>query len=280
MDAFDRLPPDAITINFLEGGQSDALPDGWVHDKAAPATIIAVVRRGRYEVRSAGRTTFAEEGESFLAQDRQPLCIVHHGRRSGEAMRAQWLHARFMLFHTVDLVSLVDLPPKLDARGAAPFAALIDELASLRSSAGSLAACARRIELGFRALSLLGACASVNAAGAAVLEQADRLAPVLTFIHEHLRESLGIDDLARAARMSRSRFFAFFQKHMGRAPIAYLKEVRLDEARKRLLASDAKLAVIAEATGFANPFHLSRELKRHLGITPAEFRRRHRTLEV
>jgi AraC-like DNA-binding protein len=280
MDAFERLPPDAITINFLEDGESDALPDGWVHDKAAPATIVAVVRRGRYEVSSAGRTTVAQEGEAFLAQDRQPLSIVHHGPRSGEAMRAHWLHARFVLFHTVDLVSLFDLPPKLDGPGAAPFGALIEELASLRRGEGTLAACARRIELGFRALSLLAACASINVAGAAVLEQADRLAPVLTFIHEHMRESLGIEDLARAAHMSRSRFFAFFQKHMGRAPVAYLKEVRLDEARKRLLASDAKLAAIAEATGFANPFHLSRELKRHLGVTPAEFRRRHRTLQV
>jgi AraC-like DNA-binding protein len=280
MDAFERLPPDAITINFLEDGRSDSLPDGWVHDKVAPATIIAVVRRGRYEVQSEGRTTFAEEGEAFLAQDRQPLCILHHGRRSGEAMQAHWLHARFMLFHTVDLVSLFELPPKLDGRAAAPFAAVIEELASLRSGAGNLAACAKKIELGFRTLSLLGAGAPLNAAGAAVLERADRLAPVLTFIHQHLRESLGIDDLARAAHMSRSRFFAFFQKHMGRAPIAYLKEVRLEDARKRLLASDAKLAAIAEATGFANPFHLSRELKRHLGVTPAEFRRRHRTLEV
>jgi AraC-like DNA-binding protein len=280
MDAFDRLPPDAITIKLLEDGQSDALPDGWVHDKAAPATIVAVVRRGRYEVASAGRTTFADEGEAFLAQDRQLLRIVHHGRRSGEAMRAHWLHARFMLFHTVDVVSLLDLPAGLDARGAAPFAALIEELASLRSGDGGFAGCAKRIELGFRALSLLAASGSVNAAGAAVLEQADRLAPVLTFIHEHMRDSLGIDDLARAAHMSRSRFFAFFQKHMGRAPIAYLKQVRLDEARKRLLASDAKLAAIAEATGFANPFHLSRELKRHLGLAPAEYRRRHRTLEV
>jgi transcriptional regulator GlxA family with amidase domain len=120
----------------------------------------------------------------------------------------------------------------------------------------------------------------MGATGSIFLRHVGRLAPVLKFIHDHLREPLDVDDLAHAAHMSRSRFFAFFREHMQRAPMEYLKEVRLDEARKRLLASDDKLSAIAEATGFANPFHLSRELKRHLGVTPAAFRKLHRGFEV
>jgi AraC-like DNA-binding protein len=282
MDAFDRLPPDAITITFLQTGHSDTLPDGWVHEKHAPATIVAIVRRGQYEVHSSKRKTLASEGEAFLAQDKQPLRIVHHGQKRGEPMRAHWLHARFMLFHTIDVLSLFELPPKLDAERAKPFANIIEALALLEShSSGSpVPAYAGKVELGFRALSHLTARTPMRPAGSVVIEQAGRLAPVLTYIHEHLHEPLDIDRLANAAHMSRSRFFAFFHEHMGRAPMAYLKEVRLDEARKRLLASDAKLSAIAEATGFANPFHLSRELKRYLGITPAAFRKLHRSLDV
>jgi AraC-like DNA-binding protein len=283
MDGFDRLPPDAISIAFLQTGRSDTLPDGWIHEKLAPATIVAVARRGQYEVHSAKRRTLAGEGEAFLSQDKQPLRIVHHGRRRGEEMRAHWLHARFTLFHTVDVIALLDLPPKLGVESTRPFIEIISELSAIENRAGSassIASYSRTIELGFRALSLLTACAPIGATGSVFLQHVHRLAPVLKFIHEHLRDPLDVDDLAQAARMSRSRFFAFFREHMRRAPMEYLKEVRLDEARKRLLASDDKLSAIAEETGFANPFHLSRELKRHLGITPAAFRKMHRGFEV
>src|SRR5258706_7218414 len=106
MLAFAELPPDAITIGFLEAGRSHDLADGWMHEKLAPATIIAMAVRGRYEVQSNGRRTVANEGEAFLAQDGAPLRITHHGRQRGEAMRALWLHARFLLFQTLDLISL------------------------------------------------------------------------------------------------------------------------------------------------------------------------------
>jgi len=62
--------------------------------------------------------------------------------------------------------------------------------------------------------------------------------------------------------------------------MAYVKEVRLTEARKRLTASDEKLAAVAEATGFSNAFHLSREFKRRIGMAPGEFRKRYRALRV
>jgi AraC-like DNA-binding protein len=279
MEPFDWFVPDAVTIGFLEAGHDDRLPDGWVHEKLAPATIVAVVKRGRYEVFSGGHRTVTGEGEAFLAQDRQPLRIVHHGRRTGEHMRAHWLHVRFALFHTVDLVSLLALPPGLDSTAAKPFASIIEELAG-KPASQPLERCARRIELGFRALRLLAAIAPMGPAGTALLEQAGRLAPVLTFIKNHLRDPLTVEDLARAAHLSRSRCFAFFQTHLGLPPMAYLKEVRLTEAKNMLLTGDAKLAAIAEATGFANPFHLSREFKRRLGASPAEFRRRHRPLQV
>ncbi|HEV8245195.1 MAG TPA: AraC family transcriptional regulator [Polyangiaceae bacterium] len=286
MDPFAHLPPDAITLSLIETDSSDELPDGWRHDKVAPATIIAIARRGWYEVSSGQRRaprSIAGEGEAFLAQDREPLQIIHHGRRQGEQMRAHWLHARFTLFHTIDLVSLFVLPPRLDAAAAKPFVAIIEQLQKLqaeRQASIPLARHVRKVELGFRVLSLLAECADVDPSKVAFLQQAARLAPVLTFINSHLSEAFDVEDLARAAHLSRSRFFAFFQEHMGRAPMAYVKEVRLTEVRKRLTASDEKLSAVAEATGFSNPFHLSREFKRQIGMAPGEFRKRYRTLRV
>lgn len=282
MPALDRLPPDALTIAFLEPGRDDALPDGWVHLKLAPATIIAIACRGRYEVhfeRGSPETAVAAEGEAFLARDREALRIVHRGRRRGEPMHACWLHASFTLFRTIDVVSLLDLPAKLDARAAAGFLEIVEELERLPPE-GSLARAARKLELGFRALGLLAARAPLNASATPLLQNVERLAKVLAFINDHLAEVLTVDELAREAHLSRSRFFAFFHENLKCSPMDYVKQVRLAEARKRLIASDDKLAVIAEATGFTNPFHLSREFKRQVGVPPGEFRKQQRSLVV
>jgi AraC-like DNA-binding protein len=40
-----------------------------------------------------------------------------------------------------------------------------------------------------------------------------------------------------------------------------------------LLESDAPIAEIAARSGFADQSHLSRVMKRHAGISPAEFRK-------
>ena len=44
MPTLAELPPDAITMGLLEAGRNDDLADGWVHEKLAPATIIAMLQ--------------------------------------------------------------------------------------------------------------------------------------------------------------------------------------------------------------------------------------------
>jgi AraC-like DNA-binding protein len=283
LDPFARLPPDAIAASFLEAGWSDDFADGWVHEKVAAATIVAVARRGRYEVHNGGRRTVTEEGEAFLAQDGEPLRIFHHARKRAETMGAHWLHGRFTLFRTLDLISLLALPTKLNASLTKPFGEIILELLQMqdgKSRLRSVALSARKSELAFRVVRLLAQTAPLNRTGTALLQQAERLAPVLSFIDSHLAEPLTSHDLARAAHMSRSHFFSFFQKHMGRSPMDYLKEARLAEARNRLLAGDAKLSVVSESTGFASSFHFSREFKRRFGVSPNDFRKRQRLMDV
>lgn len=196
-------------------------------------------------------------------------------------MRACWLHARFQVFTTVDLVSLLDLPPKTSRTQGRRFGAVIGELLDLRRNGPqSLASLARRQELGFQALHLLCELAPLSTFGEAFLHQADRLAPVLSFIRTHLRETLSVEVLARIAHLSRSRFHAFFMKHMGRAPMDYVKSVRLSEARLRLITTQDTVYRIAEQTGFSNPYHFSREFKRLYGCTPRDFRGQHTALQV
>jgi AraC-like DNA-binding protein len=90
---------------------------------------------------------------------------------------------------------------------------------------------------------------------------------VRDLLHDCFADDLGADDLARAVGLSRFQLYRQFRERYGVPPSAYLRQVRLREARRRL-AAGAAIAEVAFATGFADQSHLTRWFRRTYGITP------------
>ena len=59
---------------------------------------------------------------------------------------------------------------------------------------------------------------------------------------------------------------------MGCSPMEYSKRIRLNEAAAQFSLTDWLIKEVADDTGFANPFHLSREFKRRFGLSPKQYR--------
>jgi AraC-like DNA-binding protein len=93
---------------------------------------------------------------------------------------------------------------------------------------------------------------------------------VRDLLHDRLADDLSADDLARAVGLSRFQLYRQFREQYGVPPSAYLRQVRLREARRRL-AAGAAIAEVASATGFADQSHLTRWFRRTYGITPGVY---------
>jgi AraC-like DNA-binding protein len=93
---------------------------------------------------------------------------------------------------------------------------------------------------------------------------------VRDLLHDCFADDLSADDLARAVGLSRFQLYRQFRERYGVAPSAYLRQVRLREARRRL-AAGAAIAEAAFATGFADQSHLTRWFRRTYGITPRAY---------
>jgi AraC-like DNA-binding protein len=280
MNLLERIPAHALTVDFALAGNSDAFGDGLIHQKVAPCTIIAQAVEGRYEIETGGSAVITEPCGAFLATGGEGLGITHHGPGGKRPMRARWLHAHFLLHGTVDFVTFLALPRTIRAGQSAPFGELILELLELQGREATFRDTVRRNELALRALSLLCDLSAPSQAGMALLAKADRLTPVLTFIRAHLGEPLTIDLLAKAAGLSRSRLHALFHSHLDLPPLSYVKRLRIAQASRMLLLSDASIKEIAEQCGFANPYHFSREFKAGKGQPPLHYRRQHQDLQV
>jgi len=89
------------------------------------------------------------------------------------------------------------------------------------------------------------------------------------WIRAHLTESLPVETLAGIASMSVSSFHRHFKAVTGLSPLAFHKQVRLQEARLRLLsAPPGAVSSVAFAVGYESASQFNREYARQFGISP------------
>jgi len=108
-----------------------------------------------------------------------------------------------------------------------------------------------------------------------------RLAQVshaIRWIRQHYAQAVRIDELAALAAMSVSSFHRHFRAVTAMTPIQYQKQIRLQEARSRLLAEAADVAAVGLAVGYDSPSQFSREYSRLFGAPPGRDAARLRTV--
>jgi len=96
---------------------------------------------------------------------------------------------------------------------------------------------------------------------------------VKEFLRENFSEPPCLDDLAKAVNVHPTHLARVFRQYERCTVGDYIRQVRINYARQRMLSSNEPLVEIALAAGFADQTHFTRSFKRLTGITPSEFRR-------
>jgi len=99
--------------------------------------------------------------------------------------------------------------------------------------------------------------------------------PVLELMDRRVAEPLSIDELARAAHLSRCYFISRFKQLFGFSPHQYQLLKKIEAARHRLLHTSETMEHIGADLGFADAFHFSRLFKKVMGRSPNSFRTDH-----
>jgi AraC-like DNA-binding protein len=101
-----------------------------------------------------------------------------------------------------------------------------------------------------------------------------RIARVIGVLQARFRESIGVAELADIAHLSTSALHFHFKAVTSFTPLQYLKQLRLQEARRLLLSDDRDAAAIAFEIGYESPSQFSREYARMFGQPPVRDRQR------
>jgi AraC-like DNA-binding protein len=103
---------------------------------------------------------------------------------------------------------------------------------------------------------------------AAAGSQSQQIARSIDWLKGNFTQPLRIDDLAEQARMSTSTFHHHFRSMTALSPLQYQKQLRLQEARRLMLAERMDAANAAFQVGYESPSQFSREYNRLFGAPP------------
>jgi len=93
------------------------------------------------------------------------------------------------------------------------------------------------------------------------------------FIAENCMRNIRLQELADLTSLSQSHFSHSFKASTGMAPHEWQMNARLDRAKELLLADDQPLTSIAAETGFSDQAHFTRVFRKHVGTTPARWKK-------
>jgi AraC-like DNA-binding protein/quercetin dioxygenase-like cupin family protein len=124
--------------------------------------------------------------------------------------------------------------------------------------------------LGLHLLSVVG-CFQRQGRGFEIASD-DRVQRALALIALRCQETLNLPVLASELGIGYSRFRQAFKNRTGISPKQYQLQIRLQKARDLLANTDKSIKEIAEILGFESAFHLSKQFKQRMGVSPNQWR--------
>jgi len=93
------------------------------------------------------------------------------------------------------------------------------------------------------------------------------------YVARHYGEqNLSVQKVAASLSISASYLSKLVKRYLDRSVVDYLIDHRMERAKELLATSDLMTYEIAEATGYPDARYFSSTFKRHIGVTPTEFR--------
>lgn len=108
----------------------------------------------------------------------------------------------------------------------------------------------------------------------ATMRMQARYIAMTEFISKHFQEKLMLEQIARAANISRSEALRCFRTLSGQTPVEYLLNHRLRHAHRLLISTEKSITEIANASGFESVAYFDRVFRRAFACTPRQLRRK------
>jgi AraC-type DNA-binding domain-containing proteins len=95
---------------------------------------------------------------------------------------------------------------------------------------------------------------------------------IVQYIKLHFSEDIGLDSIAKLYNIHKVQLARTFKENTGFSVNGYIRELRVQQAKELLKNSDLNVSEILYKVGFQNFQSFYSIFKKHVGVTPMEFR--------
>lgn len=106
-----------------------------------------------------------------------------------------------------------------------------------------------------------------------------RMRPVMEYIDAHYTGKIYVEALAGMLNVSPDYFTRMFRESIGKTPIDYINDLRVNRAMALLAGTGDTMAQIAEQIGFCNPNYFHKIFKQYMDMSPLSYRKMNRETE-
>jgi LacI family transcriptional regulator len=132
----------------------------------------------------------------------------------------------------------------------------------------------KRLPVVLHEIAPLGVASRQSTDVAAVADE--KIAGAVRYMRQQAAGGANVGDVLRAVPMARTALERKFKAVLGTTPHAHLRKLRMERVQELLGSTSLPVGEIAAATGFENPEYLSAMFRRECGVSPREWRARHR----
>jgi transcriptional regulator GlxA family with amidase domain len=100
------------------------------------------------------------------------------------------------------------------------------------------------------------------------------VAQACKWLHRHIGQHFSIDEVAAHFAVSPRTLLRRFREEIHDTPIGYLQKIRLEHAKALLETTHLSFVQIVDRAGYFDESAFRRLFKRHVGLTPIEYRKR------
>jgi len=109
------------------------------------------------------------------------------------------------------------------------------------------------------------------------LKSADRFADLTAWMADHLSADLSVDAMAAKTFLCARQFSRVFKQAYGTSPAAFVEELRMGEASRRLSSKRIDVESVARSVGYRSVDVFRRAFERRFGVSPGSYRSRFAT---
>lgn len=100
-----------------------------------------------------------------------------------------------------------------------------------------------------------------------------RIEEALAYIKDNYSQDLNMAVVSNHVSMNYSFFSYAFKQYTGKNFVNYLKELRMNEAKRLLAETDMRVIEISQQIGYENEKHFMKTFKKECGVSPTEYRK-------